>query len=71
MGGVGTRQSQLPREGVGCKESELPVPGSVQAEAGLPVRVTSARGSDGGRWSGGLFSRKGGLCVIGQGGRPF
>lgn len=49
MGGVSIRQSHLTWEGVGFKESELPGLGSVQAEAGLSVRVTSERGSEGGR----------------------
>ena len=33
----------------------------VQAEAGSPVRVTSERGSNGGRWSVALFPGTGGL----------
>lgn len=70
MGGVGVRQSHLTGEGVGSRESELPVPGSVQAEAGLSVRVTLGRGSDGGRWSRGLFLGSG-LCVMESGGPTF
>lgn len=70
MGGVSVRRSHLTGERVGSKKSELPVPGSVQAEAGLSVRVALERGSDGGRWSRGLFlgSR---LCVMESDGPTF